>query len=58
VKLGALSFAEETMADQQPILFEDMFEVQQVDPDGKKFDRGGCPGCPCSVSAVIASLTV
>lgn len=27
------------MAD--PIVFEDIFEIAQKDPDGKKFDKGG-----------------
>lgn len=25
-----------------PALFEDLFEVQERDPDGKYFDRGAC----------------
>jgi hypothetical protein len=24
--------------------FEDIFEVLEVDPEGKKFDKGGMPG--------------
>jgi len=24
------------------VLFEDIFDVKDVDPDGKKFDRGEC----------------
>ena len=29
------------MARSQPILFEDVFDVVDKDPDGKKFDNGG-----------------
>ena len=43
------------------ILFEDIFDVKDIDPDGKKFERGTCTDwlmgrsnyCPPSVSPVL-----
>lgn len=36
-------------------LFEDIFEVRQINPDGKKFDKGACalqaPGTAASRSS-------
>lgn len=29
------------------VLFEDIFDVKDIDPDGKKFDRGKSPTNAC-----------
>ena len=29
------------------ILFEDIFDVKDIDPDGKKFERGALEVCVC-----------
>ena len=29
-----------TEAEQEPIIFQDTFKILDVDPDGKKFDKG------------------
>jgi hypothetical protein len=39
-------------------LFEDIFEVRQLNPDGKKFDKGAwrdaaAPGAFCSVGGAL-----
>ena len=38
-------------------LYEDIFEVLVVDPDGKRFDKGGSP-LTCMDPLTIASTTL
>lgn len=35
------------MQQQENVLFEDVFDIQKRDPDGKKFDKGELGLCGC-----------
>ena len=38
------------------ILFEDIFDVKDIDPDGKKFERGALEVCVCVCSKVNRTM--
>ena len=42
------------MGSAQPKILEDVFEVLEVDPDGKKFDKGAPPR-PAAAAAVASA---
>lgn len=38
-------------------LFEDIFEVRQLNPDGKKFDKGACKTLLHALALCAATLS-